>query len=84
VLGAGFGALKGLIVATLLYLAANLVYDLWAGRRAPRPGWMADSRTYPLLNASGQAIVDFVEWRRGPAPAPDKAGNTVNPAQNGQ
>jgi membrane protein required for colicin V production len=84
VLGAGFGALKGLIVATLLYLAANLVYDLWAGRRAPRPGWMADSRTYPLLNASGQAIVDFVEWRRGPAPPPDKAGNTVNPTQNGQ
>lgn len=73
VLGAGFGALKGVIVATLLYLAANLVYDIWAGRQAPRPGWMADSRTYPLLNASGRAIVDFVEWRRGPAPA-EKGG----------
>jgi membrane protein required for colicin V production len=80
VLGAGFGALKGLIVATLLYLAANLVYDIWAGRQAQRPGWMADSRTYPLLNASGRAIVDFVEWRRGPAPA---EGDTAA-SQNGQ
>jgi membrane protein required for colicin V production len=80
VLGAGFGALKGLIVATLLYLAANLIYDLWAGRQAQRPGWMADSRTYPLLNASGRAIVDFVEWRRGPAPA-EGQGNQASNAQ---
>lgn len=78
VLGAGFGALKGLIVATLLYLAANLVYDIWAGRQAARPGWMADSRTYPLLNASGRAIVDFVEWRRGPAPAEGEGKEASN------
>ena len=65
VLGAGFGALKGLIGATLLYLAANLVYDTIYGRAAARPEWMATSRTYPLLYASGRAILDFVEWRRG-------------------
>jgi membrane protein required for colicin V production len=65
VLGAGFGALKGLIGATLLYLAANLFYDTVYGRVASRPEWMAKSRTYPLLNASGRAIVDFVETRRG-------------------
>jgi membrane protein required for colicin V production len=64
VLGAGFGALKGLIGATLLYLLANLVYDTAFGRLADRPDWMAQSRTYPLLNASGRAIVDFVEARR--------------------
>jgi len=76
ILGAGFGALKGLIAATLLYLGANLVYDIYAGRAATRPDWMAQSRTYPLLNASGRAIVDFVEWRRGPAPAAEgTAGN---------
>lgn len=68
VLGGGFGALKGLIGATLLYLAANLVFDTLYGRRADRPEWMANSRTYPLLHASGRAIVDFVEARRGPAP----------------
>ena len=81
VLGAGFGALKGLILATLLYLAANLVYDTIWGARAVRPAWMSESRTYPLLYASGRAIVDFVEWRRGrPAAAgagPDDGGGSA-------
>jgi membrane protein required for colicin V production len=71
ILGAGFGALKGLIVATLLYLAANLIYDTVYGRAAPRPDWMADSRTYPLLYASGRAVLHFVAWRRGDAPPVD-------------
>lgn len=66
VLGAGFGALKGLIGATMLYLAANLFYDTIYGRFSERPEWMANSRTYPLLHASGRAVVDFVERRRGP------------------
>lgn len=68
VLGGGFGALKGLIGATLLYLLANLLYDTVYGRAAERPQWMADSRTYPLLHASGRAIVDFVEARRNGTP----------------
>ena len=70
VLGGGFGALKGLIGATLLYLAASLVYDTIYGRTAARPDWIAESRTYPLLHATGGAIVGFVERRRG-RPAPD-------------
>jgi membrane protein required for colicin V production len=65
VLGAGFGALKGIILATLLYLGANLVYDTIWGAQSERPAWMANSQSYPLLYASGRAIVDFVEWRRG-------------------
>jgi membrane protein required for colicin V production len=65
ILGSGFGALKGLIFATMLYLAANLVYDTIWGHTAQRPEWMANSRTYPLLYASGNAIVEFVAWRRG-------------------
>jgi membrane protein required for colicin V production len=65
VLGAGFGALKGLVGATLLFLGANLVYDIYSGREAERPQWMANSRTYPLLQASGRAVVDFVHARRG-------------------
>ena len=64
VLGAGFGMLKGLIGATLLFLAFSLVYDTIYGGDAPRPGWLEDSRTYPLLNASGSAISAFVEARR--------------------
>jgi len=38
------------------------------GAQAERPGWMTKSRTYPLLNASGRAIVDWVEARRQGAP----------------
>ena len=75
-----------LIFATLLYLAANLVDDTIPGRSAPRPDWMAKSRTYPLLYASGRAIVDFVEWRRGAPPAgaaePKKGTEPANESQN--
>lgn len=78
VLGAGFGALKGLIGATLIYLAANLVYDTIYGRTAERPEWMAQSRTYPLLHASGRAIVDFVEARRGRPLDTQAEGNRIN------
>lgn len=64
VLGGGFGALKGLLGATLFFLLANLATDMVYGPQADRPQWMTKSRTYPLLNASGRAIVDWVEARR--------------------
>src|SRR5215210_3253011 len=64
VLGGGFGALKGLLGATLFFLVANLATDMVYGPQAERPEWMTTSRTYPLLNASGLAIVDWVEKRR--------------------
>jgi membrane protein required for colicin V production len=64
VLGGGFGALKGLLGATLFFLLANLATDMVYGPQADRPEWMTRSRTYPLLNASGRAIVDWVEARR--------------------
>jgi membrane protein required for colicin V production len=64
VLGAGFGALKGLLGATLFFLLANLATDMVYGPQADRPQWMTKSHTYPLLNASGRAIVDWVQARR--------------------
>ena len=64
VLGGGFGALKGLLGATLFFLLANLATDMVYGPQADRPEWMTRSRTFPLLNASGRAIVDWVEARR--------------------
>jgi membrane protein required for colicin V production len=67
VLGLGFGALKGLIGATLLFLLANLATDTVYGGRSARPDWMRTSQTFPLLNASSRAIVDFVAARRGQA-----------------
>jgi membrane protein required for colicin V production len=65
VLGGGFGMLKGLIGATLCFLLANLATDMVYGPRAERPEWMTSSHTYSLLNASGRAVVDWVETRRG-------------------
>src|SRR3954468_8608357 len=73
VLGAGFGALKGLIGATLLFLGVNLVYDTIWGRAAIRPAWMTQSRTYPLLQSSSATMVDLVEARRGAAPEANAA-----------
>src|ERR1700752_2033164 len=73
VLGAGFGALKGLIGAALLFLAAGLISDTLWGRAAERPEWMTASRTYPLLQSSGDTIVDLFEARRGEAPTANGA-----------
>ncbi len=69
VLGAGFGLLKGLLGATLFFLLANLATDMVWGPQSDRPAWMLQSRTYPLLNSSGRAIVDWVEARRHAAAA---------------
>jgi membrane protein required for colicin V production len=68
VLGGGFGAVKGLLGATLFFLLANLATDMVYGPEAKRPEWMVKSRTFPLLNASGRAIVDWVEARRHKPP----------------
>ena len=78
VLGGGFGALKGLIGATLLYLVVNLVYDTIWGRAAERPEWMAESRTYPLLQSSSATIVDLVEARRDASPEAAEANAGAN------
>ena len=63
-LGLGFGALKGLIAATLMFLLVSLVFDTLHGAATPRPEWMTRSRTYPLLRASSNALIHFVEARR--------------------
>ena len=65
-LGGGFGMLKGLIGATLFFLLANLATDMVYGSDADRPEWMTSSRTYPLLNATARAVVDWVETRQHP------------------
>lgn len=63
VLGFGFGALKGLIIATLLYLLLTLSMEtIWGGE--DKPEWLTQSRTYPILNASGNALSTFVQERR--------------------
>ncbi|HEX8486252.1 CvpA family protein [Sphingomonas sp.] len=63
-LGFGFGAIKGLILVSLVFLLTAMVVDTARGGPAQRPAWMTDSRTYPLLNATSAGIGDFVDRRR--------------------
>jgi len=67
VLGFGFGMLKGLIFATLIFLLLVMGYETLFGAKEPRPEWMTKSRTYPLLNASGDAMSEFVRERQAAA-----------------
>ncbi len=67
-LGLGFGALKGLIGVTLLFMAGNLVYDIGYGGTSQRPEWVRDARSISLLQASRHAIDDLVAKRRGEHP----------------
>lgn len=66
ILGGGFGMVKGLLGATLFFLLANLATDMVYGGDAERPAWMTESRSYNFLNASGRAVVDWVEERQHP------------------
>ncbi|MEN3973261.1 CvpA family protein [Sphingomicrobium sp. XHP0235] len=63
-LGGLFGMLKGLLTATILFLVANFAADFVYGPGSERPEWMAEARTYSLLDASARATVDFVETQR--------------------
>jgi membrane protein required for colicin V production len=67
-LGLGFGAVKGLIGVTLLFMLGNLVFDLGYGGASPRPQWVRDARSISLLQASRHAIDDLVAKRRGEHP----------------
>jgi membrane protein required for colicin V production len=57
--------LKGLMMATLIFLLLVMGYGMFFGADEERPEWMTGSRTYPLLNASGTAMSDFVQENRG-------------------
>lgn len=63
-LGLGFGALKGLILASLGFLLIAMVVDTVGGGPAQRPDWLKKGRTYDLLNATSASIADFVDRRR--------------------
>ncbi len=67
VLGFGFGMLKGLIFATLIFLLIIMGHETLFGAEERRPDWITKSRTYPLLNASGEAMSAFVKQQRNAA-----------------
>jgi membrane protein required for colicin V production len=59
-LGAGFGAVKGPLVASICYVVFTIGYDALYGVESNRPDWMRLSRSYPLLSASGSAMSEWI------------------------
>lgn len=65
-LGAGFGAVKGLLIASIGFMLVTLLYDIGYGN-AQRPAWMTNSRSYPALNATSAAMSKVIAERRAAA-----------------
>ena len=77
VLGLGFGAVKGVLGAALLFLLVNLAFET-IDHGAPSPKWIAAARTAPTLAMVSKALVDFVEEHRRLAPDIAGAGETAD------
>ena len=58
-LGLGFGALKGLILSSVLFLLAQFATGLFDPDRQ-LPDWLMESRTAPILALSADAMVGWV------------------------
>jgi len=68
VIGFGFGAVKGILLAVLAFSIVALGYDTVWGVNG-RPDWITQSRTYPFINASSDALVKMIGDRRHAAAA---------------
>ena len=61
VLGAGLGALKGLIGATILFMVLNIAFSFsFLGGGGGRPEWMTNAATYGLLKSTSGTVSEFV------------------------
>ena len=63
VIGFGFGAVKGMLIAVIGFSIIVLGYDTVWGVNG-RPDWITQSRTYPFINASSDALVKTIGERR--------------------
>ncbi len=68
VLGFGFGAVKGVVIVIMAFSVLVLGYDTVWGIGG-RPHWITQSRTYPFVNASSEALVQLIAQRRREASA---------------
>lgn len=86
VLGFGFGAVKGFVLAVLAF--ALLVFGcdtLWGAKG--RPQWLQHARTYPFLNAASDELMVLIAERRAvlskagaDAPDPDASATATDSA----
>lgn len=63
VLGFGFGALKGAVIVAIAFALLVLGFDANWGYKG-RPGWITNARTYPIINASANEMVQIIAERR--------------------
>lgn len=81
-MGFGFGALKGLILASLVFLLVVLVTDTAGGGPKQRPDWLTKARTYPLLNATSAYVADVIGKRRSGQSVFGSDGNASDALEN--
>jgi len=72
VIGFGFGAVKGMLFAVIGFSLLVLGYDTVWGVNG-RPDWITQSRTYPFINASSDALVKVIGDRRRAAASAESA-----------
>ena len=63
VLGFAFGAVKGVIIVVIAFSLLVLGYDAVWGAKG-RPLWIAEARTYQLVDAGSRAMVQIIAERR--------------------
>lgn len=68
VIGFGFGGVKGMLIVIVGFSIVVLGYDTVWGVKG-RPDWITQSRTYPFINASSNALVTMIGERRRAAAA---------------
>ena len=78
-LGFGFGAIKGAIVVVLAFSLLVLGYDTVWGYQG-RPVWITTARTYPVVNASTEAMVEYIHERRVRLRGEEEAEAEADPA----
>jgi membrane protein required for colicin V production len=76
VLGFGFGGVKAIVFVVLAFTVLMLGFDVTWGPTG-RPTWITQSRTYPFINASSDALVTTLAERRQQA---ERAGTKVRGA----
>lgn len=59
-LGLGFGAVKGVLLATALFVLLQFATGLFDDDRTP-PKWLAGARSAPALTAIGEAMVTWLD-----------------------
>lgn len=72
-LGAGFGTLKALLILAAGFVLLMLAYDLVHGGHSGRPQWLIESRTYPMMRASGEMLSGVIAERMSSGEEPDSA-----------